>query len=150
MKTLLIVFATVLTLVSCNDDEPVPFNPGTVQEPEPSEEIPGNPPPASTAMFTSFAHGLAGSASLYTLPDSGRFLRLENFTMSAGPDVYVFLSKSNNFSQSNTIELAKLTMSYSQANLSIDVGPEVDLVEYPFVLVYCVQFNSLFGFAELN
>lgn len=150
MKKFVGVCLTILFLASCNEDEPAPFKQGMLTEPAESAGTPNNTSASLTGMFSSFAHGLSGNASLYTLANKERVIQLEEFTMSAGPDVYVFFSKSNNYSESNTIGVAKLTKTYNNATLSITIDPAIDLKTHPFVLVYCVQYNSLFGYAELK
>ena len=148
MKQFLRAGLITFMFASCNDDEPVPFE-QVLKEPEESASPPNNSA-LLTGTFTSFAHGLSGAASQYTLNNQQRIIQLEDFTMSAGPDVYVFLSKSNNYSKSNTIGIAKLNKGYSNALLSITLDPAINLETHPFVLVYCVEFSSLFGFAELK
>jgi hypothetical protein len=148
MKTFLLTGVFILIFASCNDDEPVPFD-QVLNEPEESTGPPNNGS-LLTGTFTSFAHGLSGSVSQYTLDNQQRIIQLEDFTMSSGPDVFVFLSKTNNYSESNTIGVAKLTKSYDRVRLSIPLDPAINLQTHPFVLVYCVQFSSLFGFAELK
>jgi hypothetical protein len=150
MKQLLSLGLIVLSLVSCNDDEPAPFAQRGLIEPEEAAGPPNNASASLTGMFTSFAHSLSGNASLYTRVDQQRTIQLEDFTMSAGPDVYVLLSRSNNYSKSNTIGIAKLNKGYSNSLLNITIDPSIDLNTHPFVLVYCVEYNSLFGFAELK
>jgi hypothetical protein len=85
---------------------------------------------------------------VYTEPNNKRTLRLENFTMTPGPDVYVFVSKTNNYSAANTIPITMLKESYNNSNLSLALDDQIDLTTHKFVLVYCVQFSSLFGYAE--
>ena len=101
-------------------------------------------------VFTSYAHALSGKASLFCGDDENKAIRLEDFNMLAGPDVYVFVSKSNNYSKANVIEVAKLTSGYMDSNINFDFKSHGLTSEYKFVLVYCVQYNSLFGYAELE
>jgi hypothetical protein len=111
---------------------------------------PANAVQHGMGTFTSYAHNLAGKAVFLT-DDAGKSLiRLEDFTMTVGPDVYVFVSKSNNYSQANVIEVAKLTSGYVDSDINFDFSSSAYTSDYKFVLVYCVQFNSLFGFAELK
>ena len=86
---------------------------------------------------------------LYNEKSGGRKLRLTNYNMTPGPDVYVYLSRSNNYSSSNVIQVMKLTSGYTQSDFNLQV-PTNYLAEYKYVLVYCVQFSSLFGYAELK
>ena len=100
-------------------------------------------------VFTGYAHSLSGKAVLLTDGNSNT-IRLEDFNMTAGPDVYVFVSKANNYSQSNVIEVAKLTSGYTNSDINLTFSSVEFTSEHKFVLVYCVQFNSLFGYAELK
>jgi hypothetical protein len=113
-----------------------------------------DPPPSAqitrSGIFSSFAHSLAGNCGLYIDDKSNKTLRLENFTMTMGPDVYVFVSKSNNYSKANVITIGKLSESYSNDGLNLKVDSTINLDDYKFVLVYCVQYNSLFGYTELK
>lgn len=98
--------------------------------------------------LTSYEHNLQGAVALYEDSLEMKVIRLEEFFMTEGPDVRVYISKSNNYSNANTIEIGKLKESYSNQRITIPVAnyPE----EYKFVLVYCLEFHSLFGYAELK
>ena len=48
------------------------------------------------------------------------------------------------------IEVAKLTSGYMHSDINFDFKSQGFTSEYKFVLVYCVQYNSLFGYAELE
>lgn len=149
MKNTICLF-TLLLMVSCNEDEPAPIDPSSLNEPKVATGAPANAMTTFTGVFTSFAHSLSGKASVYTFDDQKRTIQLEEFTMTAGPDVYVFVSKSNNYSQSNTIGVAMLTNGYSNSTLSIPLDASINLQTHPYVLVYCLKYNSLFGYAELK
>lgn len=152
MKYFVMLFtsAALVLIVSCSDEnDPKPLS-EDLAEPEVGAEVPPNSMATTMGTFTSYAHGLSGNAVLYVNDQGARTLRLENFTMSAGPDVYVLFSKANNYSQANTVPLSMLKNGYSNENLNISVPDSIDLTTHKFVLVYCVQFNSLFGFSELK
>ena len=112
--------------------------------------VPENKKQTGAGVFTSYAHDLSGKASLFCGDDGNKAIRLEDFNMLAGPDVYIFISKSNNYSKANVIEVAKLTSGYMDSNINFDLKSQSFTSEHKFVLVYCVQYNSLFGFAELE
>jgi hypothetical protein len=112
--------------------------------------VPENKKQTGAGVFTSYAHDLSGKASLFCGDDENKAIRLEDFNMLAGPDVYVFISKSNNYSKANAIEVAKLTSGYMDSDINFDFKSQGLTSDYKFVLVYCVQYNSLFGFAELE
>lgn len=138
----------LLAILACSED------PKPAAEIAPEVVIANEPPQGSQAIkmgeFESFAHNLSGSCTLYTNSSGQRTIRLEKFSMSMGPDVYVFVSKSNNYSKANAISIGKLSSTYTSMGLNINTDSSIDLDQYKFVLVYCVQYNSLFGFAELK
>lgn len=72
-----------------------------------------------------------------------RYVSLENFTISDGPDLKVYLSKTAN--PDMFVNLGNLT---SATNYSIP--SEVDLVLYKYVLIHCQQYNHLYAIANLN
>jgi hypothetical protein len=149
MKYLTTALMFSVALAACTaGDEPKPLETNDVQEPAKDVDPSSDAIATSTGVFASFAHGLSGEAVVYTATGNKRILRLQNFTMTQGPDVYVFLSTSNNYSAANTIAVGKLKEGYSNSNLTLSVGDTVDLNVHKFVLVYCVQYSSLFGYAE--
>jgi hypothetical protein len=72
-----------------------------------------------------------------------RYVSLENFTISDGPDLKVYLSETAN--PDMFVNLGNLT---SATNYSIP--SEVDLVLYKYVLIHCQQYNHLYAIANLN
>ncbi len=150
MKRLPLLFLSIVLVMSCaSEDDPAPMN-GDLQEPQVGSEVPTNSTVLTMGTFTSYAHGLMGKAFLYINAEGGRTLRFENFTMSAGPDVYVLFSKSNNYSEANTVAISMLKEGFSNQSLNIQVPDSIDLETHKFVLVYCIQYNSLFGFSEMK
>lgn len=135
--------------MSCKSEDPKP-DMGLLPEPVVSPNPPENAQALTMGDFTSYAHNLAGRSTLYVGDADKKILRFEEFTMTQGPDVYVFLSESNNYSKANVIPIAKLTEGYSDASLHFNVDSSIDLNIHKFVLVYCVQYNSLFGYTELK
>jgi len=142
------ILGLCLTLtLACKKKKMDEISPGTV------ETVQDKQTPASDTIgkgtFISYEHGLAGNALLYNEKTGGKILRLTGFNMTPGPNVYVYLSKTSSYSSSNTIAITRLTTGYSNSNLNFAV-PESYSSEYKYVLVYCIQFNSLFGYAELK
>lgn len=136
------VISLALLAAACGEDEAP-----TVDI---TEEAPVEVQQEREGTFTSFAHSLDGNARLFSEKDGQRILRLENFTMTPGPDVYVYLSKTNNYSRGNVLEVTMLKSGYSQSNINFSFASGTYTPEHKFVLVYCVQFSSLFGYAELK
>jgi hypothetical protein len=147
MKTLQIILIASIFAFSCaSEDDMAPAGMDNMV----MDMLPANTDKNGMGTFTSYAHSLAGKAILLTDDAGKRVVRLEDFTMTSGPDVYVFVSKSNNYSQANVIEVAKLTSGYTDSDINFDFDSSAYTSDYKFVLVYCIQYNSLFGFAELK
>lgn len=85
---------------------------------------------------------VTGQAKIYA--DDGQFrLKLDGFTISEGPDLKIYLSKTA--SPDDFVNLGNLTSS-----TIYDVPQSVDLSVYKFVLIHCQQYNHLFAVAELT
>jgi len=102
--------------------------------------------------FVGVAHSVAGKSILYKETTGNYILRLENFTMTAAPDAFIYLSKTSNYNASSVINVYTLTPNgnYSNANINIDVSDDINFSEYKYVLVYCFQYSAFFGHAELK
>lgn len=146
--TVLISSAMFVFVSSCSSEDDPTAVIDNLQDPQVDVGVPPNSSVITMGTFTSFAHGLSGEAVIYADAEGDRTLRFKNFTMSAGPDVYVLFSKSNNYSKANTIAISMLKDGYSNQNINFSVPDSIDISTHKFVLVYCVQFNSLFGFSE--
>src|SRR5690606_25011901 len=99
-------------------------------------------------VFVGYQHSLSGSALLYTDINAAKILTMTDFNMTPGPDVYVYLSTTASYSASNVIEVTKLTTGYTNSTLNYTLTGYDP--KYKYVLVYCVAFNALFGYAELE
>jgi len=88
--------------------------------------------------------GISGSGivKIYQLNDSFT-LKLENYTISDGPDLKVYLSKAD--SPSEFVNLGNLN-----PNITYQIPQQVTIADYPFVLIHCQQYNHLFAIAELQ
>lgn len=86
---------------------------------------------------------VAGDAKIYANTATGNFVKLENFNISGGPDLKVYLSKTD--SPSDFVNLGALTSASTYA-----IPAQVNLADYPFVLIHCQQYNHLFAIAALT
>lgn len=150
MKRYFTVLPFCLFPVACSESEPEPVNQEQLMEVDEGAPSPVNSTATLTGSFISFAHSLAGKATIYTDAQGMKTLRFENFNMTEGPDVYIMLSKANNYSEANTIPVAMLKGSFNGSTLNVKIDNSTDLATHKFVLVYCVQFSSLFGYSELK
>jgi hypothetical protein len=84
----------------------------------------------------------SGQAKIY-LEGTQYRLQLEGFSVSNGPDLKVYLSKSS--SPSEFVTLGNLTSS-----TIYNIPLEVNVNAYSHVLIHCQQYNHLFAIAALT
>jgi hypothetical protein len=91
-------------------------------------------------------HNAEGVAKVITLQDGNKVIRLENFKVTNGPDLYVYVSKDKGVS--DFVDLGRLKGNIGNQNYNIPQG--TDLSKYSTVLIWCKQFSVLFGSAKLE
>lgn len=125
------------------------------------------PPPAPTAppagpvalasgQFTvvDAIHKGEGTATIYQLADGRRILRLEGFSVTNGPDLFVYLSghpeprTSGQLHETADHELAKLKGNVGDQNY--ELPPDLDLEQFHSVVIYCKRFTTVFSTATLG
>lgn len=118
------------------------------------EQMPPAPAEASapaallSGLFSgadSFHQG-SGDATVYRLADGSLVLRLENFSVTNGPDLRVLLARDG--SPSGSTELAPLKGNRGDQNYSIPQG--TDISQYNSVIIYCKPFRVTFATAPLQ
>jgi hypothetical protein len=90
-------------------------------------------------------HNAEGLAKKISLEDGRKFIRFENFKVTNGPDLYVYLATDK--SASDFVDIGKLKANNGNQNYEVPDG--TDLTKYDTVLVWCKAFSVLFGSAEL-
>ena len=90
-------------------------------------------------------HDAKGNALVVPLENSQQILRLEDFSSTNGPDLYVYLASDTD--ASDYVSLGRLKANNGNQNYDIPEG--TDLAKYDTVLIWCKQFSVLFGSAEL-
>jgi electron transfer DM13 len=128
----------VNTPVDNNADEQIDGMAGE-QGPEASADLAGN----FTGVGDEF-HDASGIAKVIAVGDA-KVLRLETFSSTNGPDLYVYLSTDKE--ATDFVSLGRLKANIGNQNYDIPEG--TDLSKYSTVLVWCQQFSVLFGNAEL-
>ena len=136
MKTKLLLLPHFLLLFSCE-----------VEGDMTQDRIPViiNPPDLTLKYQGIFAptSGISGSGIVKIYLEDTLFkLVLENYSISNGPDLKVYLSKSN--TPTDFINLGNLN-----ASTVYSIPQNIDLNTYKFVLIHCQQYNHLFAVAEL-
>lgn len=137
MKTKLLVLPILFFLLACEVE-------GDLTQNRPEElEIPDNVSVEFQGPFQPTSGiNVQGIAKVYLVNNQYQ-VELENFSISSGPDLKVYLSKTD--SPSDFVNLGNLTSATVYS-----IPSQVNVAEYPFVLIHCQQFNHLFAIAPLT
>ncbi|MEO8456807.1 MAG: DM13 domain-containing protein [Chloroflexota bacterium] len=92
-------------------------------------------------------HYTIGDALLIESAPDTYTLRFENFSVRNGPDVYVLLSTTNDYA-GETLNLGSLKGTDGAFNYDVPAG--TDVARYKSAIIWCKQFDVLFGHAELT
>ncbi|HEY0605786.1 MAG TPA: DM13 domain-containing protein [Herpetosiphonaceae bacterium] len=117
-------------------------------------EAPSEPKLLRSGAFHPVTHEGTGTASIYELPDGTRVLRLENFEVLNGPDLYVWLSTAADADNARTIldnpyaELGRLKG--NQGNQNYELPADLDVSAFNSVTIWCRRFSVNFATAPLK
>ena len=137
MKKIVLILAVFLLLLSCEVEGEL------TRDTAASTPIPVSTPPVATGNFMPTSGiKVTGSAKIY-LNGSQNEVRLENFSISSGPDLKVYLSK--NATPTDFVNLGNLTSSTVYA-----IPTQVNVSDYKYVLIHCQQYSHLFAVAQLS
>jgi hypothetical protein len=104
----------------------------------------------SNGTFYNVAHNGSGTATLYQRSDGSRFVRLQNFSVDAGPDLFVYTSGTPKPSSSDIgeaiFDLGRLNAQQSDYELPSDAKLE----EVKSVVIWCRAFRVNFVSASLE
>ena len=98
----------------------------------------------SGALMNGNEGTVMGTINIY-LKDSRYQLELQDFSVTNGPDLHVYLSKE--VQPVNFIDLGKLKS--TTGNQLYDIPGTPDFSEYKYGLIHCQQYDVLFGKSEL-
>jgi len=123
-----------------------------VQEPAIPAAEPGV---LASGTFVDAEHSTSGTATILQLPDGSRYLRLENFSTSDGPDVDVALTDQQaggddwgKYDDGRYLPLGDLKGTDGNQNYSIPA--DADLSGLTSVVIWCDRFNVAFGTAPVS
>ncbi|MCZ6890923.1 MAG: DM13 domain-containing protein [Chloroflexi bacterium] len=135
---------------------PIP-SPTTAPTLQPSVEQPeSGPVKLKVGSFRdqdSFHKG-SGQATIYRGPDGSHLLRIEDFKVTNGPDLHIFLSPHPNPTKLDelytfgAVDLGKLKGNIGNQNYAIP--EDVDVSIQMTVVIYCVPFHVFFSIASLD
>ena len=123
---------------------------------QPAAEAPATEPAVlATGTFVDGEHATAGTASVLQLPDGSRYVRLEGFSTSDGPDVQVWVTDQQaggddwgKYDDGRYVELG--TLKGTDGNQNYAVPADADLAGLTSVVIWCDRFNVAFGSAAIN
>ncbi|MGF1503795.1 MAG: DM13 domain-containing protein [Anaerolineae bacterium] len=120
------------------------------------DPMPGDPVAVLSGEVTGasdFYEG-TGTATIYRLADGSHILRLENFEVTNGPDLHVFLSGDPAPGSSSAVhaepsaDLGLLKGNVGAQNYELPADFDVENVQS--VVIYCVPFRVIFATATLS
>ncbi len=106
----------------------------------------------SEGEFYDIAHEGTGTATIYQLADGVRILRFENFEVSNGPQLHVYLATQDPVPQRVVGELGGRDLGALKGNIgdqNYTIPGDLVLSLYPSVVIYCVPFQIAFNAAAL-
>lgn len=114
----------------------------------------GGPVALRSGQFHDVVHEGSGTATIYRLPDGKLVLRLENFDVLNGPDLYVYLSALPDSTDSPPV-LANQFLSLgrlkgNKGNQTYDLPADFDPRAFNSVTIWCQQFRVNFATAPLK
>lgn len=106
--------------------------------------MPGNVTTVVKGSFTGHTgHSVQGNALVLNDGTKQRFLRLDSFQSTNGPDLKVYLRAADG----SYVSLGALKGNIGSQNY--EIKPDVDLKRYNTVQIWCERFSVLFGDAKL-
>jgi hypothetical protein len=105
-------------------------------------------PRTGTFTGTDDFHFGRGTATVGETAPGEWTIRLEDFSVRNGPDLYVYLSPARKTYTDGAIEVAKLKATDGSFNVRLPAG--MDPAEARSVLIWCKQFSHLFAYATLE
>ena len=99
-------------------------------------------------------HRGSGQAIIYTTPEGGHLLRLENLEVTNGPALHVVLSPHEDPTRSNEVLLEGYAdlgdLKGNRGNQNYTIPADVDLSVIKSVVIYCKPFAVVFSVATLQ
>lgn len=114
----------------------------------------GGPTVTSSGEFEDFDdfHMGSGTATIYELEDGSHVLRLEDFEVTNGPDLHVYLVPDSDPADSDGVtgyvDLGSLKGNIGDQNY--EISGNVDVSQYGSVVIYCQPFHVIFSVASLG
>jgi hypothetical protein len=110
--------------------------------------------PVATGQFrdADSSHRGSGTATIYELEEGSRILRFEDFEVTNGPDLHVYLVPADNTADEVSVEgyvdLGELKGNIGDQNY--EIPPDTDISEFKSVVIWCEPFAVVFSVASLG
>ncbi|HEX5828705.1 MAG TPA: DM13 domain-containing protein [Candidatus Limnocylindrales bacterium] len=127
-------------------DAPAP-DPTATPQPTPTPWL-AAPPRTGSFRGTDDFHFARGRATLVETAPGEWTIRLDDFSVRNGPDLFVYLSPDARDYAGGAIEVARLKA--TDGSFNVPLPPGTDPTEMRSVLIWCKQFSHLFGWATLE
>jgi hypothetical protein len=114
----------------------------------------------TSGEFIDAEHGTSGRAVIYLREDGTRYLRLEGFETSNGPDVHVWITDQTsggdcggcvgswaNYDDGDYVKLGELKGNIGDQNY--EIPSDADLSDMRSVVIWCDMYNVAFGTAAI-
>lgn len=148
-----------LPLPMAAESEP-PTPQSGVPEEVPDQDMMEEPegPPSGPIALTSGAfesrsrYTVSGTATVFQLEDGSRVLRLEDFSSTNGPDLFVYLTSADSADSDADINADFVDLGVLKGNVgnqNYEIADDVDLDHYDTVVIWCRRFTVGFGAADL-
>lgn len=95
---------------------------------------------------------VTGTATIYENEDGSRFLRLEDFETTNGPDLFVYLTVAGSADDDEALDEEFVNLGVLKGNIgnqNYDIDDDIDLDRYDTVVIWCRRFTVGFGAADL-
>ena len=103
----------------------------------------------SFQQFKGYDHELKGSALLYKDSLGNVLLDLVDMRMTEAPDAKLYLTKTDTYHKSKALKLADLKSIFDEETTTYTLPKDIDLSSYKNVIIWCYQYNVLFGNAPI-
>lgn len=95
-------------------------------------------------------HKGSGSAKVYTMADGSKTLRFENFSVTNGPDLFVYVTDDSNVRDGLTSFTNIGALKGNKGNQNYPLPNDLTITDNTKVLIWCRAFGVLFAEAALK
>lgn len=132
--------------ISGNEQISPPTSSGDPEPAQPQAEQQNSPKTVNKGDFKGLrGHNASGTASV--IASGGKnFVRLENFSVTNGPDLFVAFGNGGSVDEGAILERLKA----NNGDQNYEIPASIDLSKYSQVFIYCKAFAYPFGVADLT